>query len=219
MYQKISNYSDNNNNNVYNNYAYHTNECKKREDWFGFNNSLSYNNNNNNQQTEYYDPGNTYSMVVQNDHKRFKLNNNFTNFMGGYSTDTYNNNSNNNYKRPPAILLQCDTKQNTFISKKSIITSPASSTNLSLTSNESVSTEHAALCDSLQKAYQAGHLSKSRYRRLIANERERNRMHGLNVAFENLRSVLPSLGSSKQFSKYETLQMASNYIRALKNML
>jgi len=204
---------------VYNNYAYHTNECKKREDWFGFNNSLSYNNNNNNQQTEYYDSGNTYSMVVQNDHKRFKLNNNFTNFMGGYSTDTYNNNSNNNYKRPPAILLQCDTKQNTFISKKSIITSPASSTNLSLTSNESVSTEHAALCDSLQKAYQAGHLSKSRYRRLIANERERNRMHGLNVAFENLRSVLPSLGSSKQFSKYETLQMASNYIRALKNML
>ena len=62
-------------------------------------------------------------------------------------------------------------------------------------------------------------MSKSRYKRLIANERERKRMHGLNMAFESLRQVLPSLGSNKQFSKYETLQMAKSYIAALRDIL
>ena len=73
--------------------------------------------------------------------------------------------------------------------------------------------------ESLLKAYQSGILSKAKYKRLIANERERRRMHGLNDAFEHLRSVLPSLGSNKQFSKYETLQMAKRYISALREIL
>lgn len=73
--------------------------------------------------------------------------------------------------------------------------------------------------ETLYNAYITGSLSKSRYKRLIANERERKRMHGLNAAFENLRSVLPSLGSNKQFSKYETLQMAKSYIAALREIL
>lgn len=73
--------------------------------------------------------------------------------------------------------------------------------------------------ETLYKAYQTGEMSKSRYKRLIANERERRRMHGLNVAFENLRSVLPDFGSNKQFSKYETLQMAKSYISALREIL
>lgn len=72
---------------------------------------------------------------------------------------------------------------------------------------------------SLYRAYQSGVLSKNRYKRLIANERERRRMHGLNAAFENLRSVLPNLGSNKHFSKYETLQMAKTYIAALREIL
>ncbi|RNA26798.1 atonal -like protein [Brachionus plicatilis] len=72
---------------------------------------------------------------------------------------------------------------------------------------------------SLYRAYQTGVLSKNKYKRLIANERERRRMHGLNAAFENLRSVLPTLGSNKHFSKYETLQMAKSYIAALREIL
>lgn len=44
-------------------------------------------------------------------------------------------------------------------------------------------------------------------------------MHGLNMAFESLRQVLPSLGSNKQFSKYETLQMAKSYIGALRDIV
>lgn len=85
---------------------------------------------------------------------------------------------------------------------------------------ESLNTSSEDLfCESLYKAYQAGKITKVKYRRLIANERERKRMHGLNVAFENLRSVLPSLGSNKQFSKYETLQMAKSYIAALRDIL
>ena len=39
------------------------------------------------------------------------------------------------------------------------------------------------LYDSLFKSYQSGKIPKSRYKRLIANERERRRMQGLNNAF------------------------------------
>jgi hypothetical protein len=51
-----------------------------------------------------------------------------------------------------------------------------------------------------------------RYRRMIANARERRRMHEINAEFDNLRSVLPVLSNDRQFSKYETLQMAQSYI-------
>jgi hypothetical protein len=43
---------------------------------------------------------------------------------------------------------------------------------------------------------------KNKQKRLIANERERNRMHNLNKAFEKLRSVLPTLSSNKQYKNF-----------------
>lgn len=56
-------------------------------------------------------------------------------------------------------------------------------------------------------------------RRLAANARERRRMNSLNDAYEKLREVLPSFGPDKKFSKYETLQMAQEYMNTLKNLL
>lgn len=56
-------------------------------------------------------------------------------------------------------------------------------------------------------------------RRLAANARERRRMLNLNTAFDRLRTHLPSLGSDRQLSKYETLQMAQTYINALVDLL
>lgn len=56
-------------------------------------------------------------------------------------------------------------------------------------------------------------------RRLAANARERRRMHGLNVAFDKLRDVVPSIGEDRKLSKYETLQMAQSYITALSDLL
>ena len=56
-------------------------------------------------------------------------------------------------------------------------------------------------------------------RRLAANERERRRMHSLNVAFDQLRHVVPGLGGNQQLSKYDTLQMAQTYIVALQDIL
>lgn len=56
-------------------------------------------------------------------------------------------------------------------------------------------------------------------RRIAANARERRRMHGLNHAFDELRSVIPSLDNEKKLSKYETLQMAQIYINALSDLL
>ena len=58
-----------------------------------------------------------------------------------------------------------------------------------------------------------------RKRRLAANARERRRMDNLNQAFDRLRGVLPSIGDDRQFSKYETLQMAQSYITALADLL
>lgn len=58
-------------------------------------------------------------------------------------------------------------------------------------------------------------------RRLAANARERRRMHGLNVAFDRLREVVPGpgIGAERKLSKYETLQMAQSYINALSALL
>ncbi|XP_059378354.1 protein atonal homolog 1b [Carassius carassius] len=58
-----------------------------------------------------------------------------------------------------------------------------------------------------------------RHRRVAANARERRRMHGLNRAFDKLRSVIPSLENEKKLSKYDTLQMAQIYITELCELL
>lgn len=56
-------------------------------------------------------------------------------------------------------------------------------------------------------------------RRLAANARERRRMNGLNEAFDKLRDVVPPMGEEQKLSKFETLQMAQSYIRALCDLL
>ncbi len=56
-------------------------------------------------------------------------------------------------------------------------------------------------------------------RRLAANARERRRMSSLNVAFDQLRDVVPAFSSDRKLSKYETLQMAQSYINALQELL
>ena len=106
-----------------------------------------------------------------------------------------------------------------------------------VSSNASSASSECAESDeyftNMYKAYQAGTLSKTKYKRLIANERERRRMHGLNSAFENLRAVLPdsngtnyagsnessSSTTSKHYSKYETLRTALDYIISLRQLL
>ncbi|KAL1517458.1 hypothetical protein ABEB36_001220 [Hypothenemus hampei] len=56
-------------------------------------------------------------------------------------------------------------------------------------------------------------------RRLAANARERRRMNSLNDAFDRLRDHVPSLGNDRKLSKFETLQMAQQYIAALHELL
>lgn len=56
-------------------------------------------------------------------------------------------------------------------------------------------------------------------RRLAANARERRRMNGLNEAFDKLRDVVPPMGDEHKLSKFETLQMAQSYIKALCDLL
>ncbi|XP_022665316.1 protein atonal-like [Varroa destructor] len=58
----------------------------------------------------------------------------------------------------------------------------------------------------------------TQYGRMAANARERRRMHKLNVAFDRLREVVPSV-SDRQLSKYETLQVAQSYIHELAQLL
>ena len=56
-------------------------------------------------------------------------------------------------------------------------------------------------------------------RRLAANARERRRMDQLNHGFDRLRTVLPGMGPETQLSKYDTLQMAQEYINQLSKLL
>ena len=54
-----------------------------------------------------------------------------------------------------------------------------------------------------------------KHRRMKANDRERNRMHSLNGALDNLREALPTFAEDTKLTKIETLRFAHNYIWAL----
>ena len=56
-------------------------------------------------------------------------------------------------------------------------------------------------------------------RRVKANDRERSRMHGLNDALDELRTVLPTYPDESRLTKIETLRFAYSYIWALTQML
>lgn len=56
-------------------------------------------------------------------------------------------------------------------------------------------------------------------RRLESNERERQRMHNLNNAFQALREAIPHVKTDKKLSKIETLTLAKNYIKALTTII
>uniref|UniRef100_A0ABI7WA71 BHLH domain-containing protein n=1 Tax=Felis catus TaxID=9685 RepID=A0ABI7WA71_FELCA len=60
-----------------------------------------------------------------------------------------------------------------------------------------------------------GRRENSVQRRLESNERERQRMHKLNNAFQALREVIPHVRADKKLSKIETLTLAKNYIKSL----
>lgn len=62
-------------------------------------------------------------------------------------------------------------------------------------------------------------LYRFKVRRMKANARERNRMHGLNDALESLRKVVPCYSKTQKLSKIETLRLAKNYIWALSEIL
>lgn len=60
-----------------------------------------------------------------------------------------------------------------------------------------------------------GRRESSVQRRLESNERERQRMHKLNNAFQALREAIPHVRAGKKLSKIETLTLAKNYIKSL----
>ncbi|VDM56280.1 unnamed protein product [Angiostrongylus costaricensis] len=60
---------------------------------------------------------------------------------------------------------------------------------------------------------------KKKIRRLKANGRERQRMHGLNDALDVLRQYVPITVQHQKLSKIETLRLARNYILALQRIL
>uniref|UniRef100_A0A8C4Q6E1 Neuronal differentiation 1 n=1 Tax=Eptatretus burgeri TaxID=7764 RepID=A0A8C4Q6E1_EPTBU len=62
-------------------------------------------------------------------------------------------------------------------------------------------------------------IERMKMRRSKANTRERNRMHGLNAALDNLRKVVPCYSKTQKLSKIETLRLAKNYIWALSEIL
>ncbi|XP_072311757.1 class A basic helix-loop-helix protein 15 [Eucyclogobius newberryi] len=65
-----------------------------------------------------------------------------------------------------------------------------------------------------------GTSSKERsLRRLESNERERQRMHNLNNAFQALREAIPHVNTDKKLSKIETLTLAKNYIKSLTTII
>ena len=55
----------------------------------------------------------------------------------------------------------------------------------------------------------------SRERRLIANARERTRVHTISTAFDALRQAIPTYSYNQKLSKLAILRIASTYIKSL----
>ena len=55
----------------------------------------------------------------------------------------------------------------------------------------------------------------SRERRLIANARERTRVHTISTAFDSLRQAIPTYSYNQKLSKLAILRIASTYIKSL----
>ena len=70
-----------------------------------------------------------------------------------------------------------------------------------------------------KKAMTEERREKLKLRRVKANSRERNRMHGLNEALDVLRKYVPCYSKTQKLSKIETLRLARNYIQALADIL
>lgn len=66
---------------------------------------------------------------------------------------------------------------------------------------------------------QHGGTKERNVRRLESNERERQRMHKLNNAFQALREAIPHVRTDKKLSKIETLTLAKNYIKSLTTII
>ncbi|XP_038554722.1 protein atonal homolog 1b [Micropterus salmoides] len=73
--------------------------------------------------------------------------------------------------------------------------------------------------DKAAEGGKVSHFGPQKHRRVAANARERRRMHGLNKAFDELRSVIPNMENERKLSKYDTLQMAQIYITELSELL
>ncbi|XP_022091856.1 uncharacterized protein LOC110979955 [Acanthaster planci] len=58
----------------------------------------------------------------------------------------------------------------------------------------------------------------SRSRRIVANARERNRVHTISAAFEGLRRAVPSYSHNQKLSKLAILRIACSYILALASL-
>ncbi len=70
-----------------------------------------------------------------------------------------------------------------------------------------------------KKAMTPERKEKLKLRRVKANSRERNRMHGLNEALDVLRKYVPCYSKTQKLSKIETLRLARNYIEAMADIL
>ncbi len=70
--------------------------------------------------------------------------------------------------------------------------------------------------DSQDSTNGGGH---TKVKRTAANSRERNRMHTVNSAFDQLRDLVPTYPSNRKLSKIDTLRLACTYIQDLVSVL
>ncbi|XP_072177724.1 uncharacterized protein [Diadema setosum] len=94
--------------------------------------------------------------------------------------------------------LHCDSKNGK--------TSPSTSTSSSSSTSPS---------SKASKKQQRSYKNLSRSRRIVANARERNRVHTISAAFEGLRRAVPSYSHNQKLSKLAILRIACSYILAL----
>ena len=84
--------------------------------------------------------------------------------------------------------------------------------------NESGSTESSAEPGDSEKQKQRNYKNMTRERRVEANARERQRVHTITAAFDNLQAAIPTEEKDCKLSKLSVIKIATAYIMALSRM-
>jgi len=120
-----------------------------------------------------------------------------------------------NASRPPVFNVEALINAQKLVSPKLLLSPPRQGAAAVRSRNDSGSTSSSG---GEEKAKQRNYKNMTRERRVEANARERQRVHTITAAFDNLQAAIPTEEENVKLSKLSVIKIATAYIMALSRM-